>query len=80
MKTRTLVALCSIVLPMALLAQGVDPRLGKFPEAWPTHYGDYSGLAFFAGTLFPVWADGSNSAGTSPDGSLDVYTTQGAVT
>ena len=40
------IALSSMVLPVLLLAQGVDPRLGTFPESWPTHYGDYSGRRY----------------------------------
>jgi len=46
-KTSTLLALCSVALPMALLAQRSDPSpLAKYPEAWPTHYGDYSGRRY----------------------------------
>jgi alcohol dehydrogenase (cytochrome c) len=46
-KIQTLLALCSVVVPLALLAQGPDlSRLGKYPEAWPTHYGDYSGRRY----------------------------------
>jgi alcohol dehydrogenase (cytochrome c) len=47
MKTmQTLLAVCSVV-PIALLAQGPGPSsLGKYPEAWPTHYGDYSGRRY----------------------------------
>jgi hypothetical protein len=39
--------------------------------------GDYTGLAFFDGTLYPLWADNSNSTGDNPDGrlsALDQYT------
>jgi hypothetical protein len=32
------------------------------------NYGDYTGLAFFGGSLFPVWADNSNSTGDNPNG------------
>jgi len=48
MKTlTTLVALCSIAVPIALVAQGPDPsHLGAYPDAWPTHYGDYSGRRY----------------------------------
>jgi hypothetical protein len=44
---------------------------------WVLDYGDYEGLAFEAGTFYPVWADNSNSTGDNPDGRLhemDVYT------
>ena len=40
-------------------------------------YGDYTGLAFYAGTAHPAWSDNSNSTGTNPDGALhqlDIYT------
>ena len=38
--------------------------------------GDYVGLAFHGGIMYPSWADSSNSTGDNPDGtlvSLDVY-------
>ena len=40
-------------------------------------FGDYSGMAFTHGALYPAWADNSNSTGDNPDGTLtklDVYT------
>ena len=39
--------------------------------------GDYTGLAFLGGTLYPLWADNSNSTSDNPDGKLhelDQYT------
>jgi len=39
--------------------------------------GDYTGLAFYNNTMFPLWADNSNSTGDNPDGALhglDLYT------
>jgi alcohol dehydrogenase (cytochrome c) len=46
-KISTLLAVCSVALPMALPAQRSDPsQLAKYPEAWPTHYGDYSGRRY----------------------------------
>ena len=39
--------------------------------------GDYIGLAYHGGVMYPSWADSSNSTGDNPDGalvSLDVYT------
>ncbi|HUC76783.1 MAG TPA: acido-empty-quinoprotein group A [Vicinamibacterales bacterium] len=43
----TLLAVCSVALPIAVLAQGADrSRLAAFPDAWPTHYGDYSGRRY----------------------------------
>jgi len=39
--------------------------------------GDYTGLAFRAGVMYPLWADNSNSTGNNPDGrlsALDQYT------
>lgn len=38
--------------------------------------GDYTGLAFHAGIMYPSWADSSNSTGDNPNGALtnlDVY-------
>ena len=38
--------------------------------------GDYTGLAFHGGIMYPSWADSSNSTGDNPDGTgagLDVY-------
>ena len=45
---RTLLLACSVVLPIAILAaQAPDPsRLGNYPDAWPTHYGDHSGRRY----------------------------------
>jgi hypothetical protein len=45
--------------------------------------GDYTGLDFFDGKLYPVWADNSNSTGDNPDGTLsrfDIYTAQVTLT
>ena len=39
-------------------------------------YGDYTGLDFTHGVLYPTWADNSNSTGDNPDGTLhqlDLY-------
>jgi hypothetical protein len=39
--------------------------------------GDYTGLAFANGVMWPVWADNSNSTGNNPNGKLrglDLYT------
>ncbi len=38
--------------------------------------GDYTGLAFGGGIMYPSWADSSNSTGDNPNGTggLDVYT------
>jgi len=40
-------------------------------------YGDYTGVAFHAGILRPVWADNSNSTGDNPEGAFrnfDLFT------
>jgi uncharacterized repeat protein (TIGR01451 family) len=34
----------------------------------PTDFGDYTGMAFYGGTFFPVWADNSGSGGANPGG------------
>ena len=39
--------------------------------------GDYTGLDFYNGTFYPVWADNSGTGGKNPDGparQLDLYT------
>ncbi len=44
---------------------------------WGLDFGDYEGLAFESGSIYPVWADNSNSTRDNPDGrfhELDVYT------
>jgi hypothetical protein len=46
-------------------------------------YGDYTGLDFYNGHFYPVWADNSNSTGDNPNGSLsrfDIYTANVSVT
>lgn len=40
-------------------------------------FGDYTGLAFHAGSFYPCWADNSNSTGDNPagaGGNFDIYT------
>jgi hypothetical protein len=40
-------------------------------------FGDYTGIAFHAGSFYPCWADNSNSTGDNPAGvhnALDMYT------
>jgi acido-empty-quinoprotein group A len=44
-KTQTLVAIASVVLPIALLAQGPE-RAAAYPDSWPAHYGDQSGRRY----------------------------------
>jgi acido-empty-quinoprotein group A len=43
---RMMLSLGLTVLPIALLAQGSDSRLTAYPDAWPTHYGDFSGRRY----------------------------------
>jgi hypothetical protein len=41
------------------------------------NFGDYTGIAFHAGSFYPCWADNSNSTGDNPAGvhnALDMYT------
>jgi hypothetical protein len=48
-------------------------------DAGTFNYGDYTGLTFFGSSLFPAWADNSNSTGNNPNGALsftDTYTTR----
>ena len=49
MKANTIaLSLGAALLPLALLAQGLDPALLTKPpvDAWPTHHGDYSGRRY----------------------------------
>jgi alcohol dehydrogenase (cytochrome c) len=41
-------SLATVLLPVAVLAQGLDPALLTKPavDAWPTHHGDYSGRRY----------------------------------
>ena len=41
----TLLSLCASVLPIALAGQALDPA-AREKDAWPTHYGDYSGRRY----------------------------------
>jgi len=47
----------------------------------PNDYGDYTGLAFYNGAFYPVWADNSNSTGDNPDGAsgMEIYTARVAL-
>lgn len=48
----------------------------------PSDFADYTALAFFNGTFYPVWADNSNSTGDNPDGAtrMELYTARVTVT
>src|SRR5262245_53969750 len=46
-KIRTLLSVGLLMVPIALLAQRTEQSGGAaYPDAWPTHYGDYSGRRF----------------------------------
>src|SRR5262249_16764114 len=56
---------------------GVSSALVPAVSSTSFDFGDYSGLAFHAGTFYPCWADNSNSTGDNPNGTLsalDIYT------
>src|SRR4029079_9682696 len=36
-------------------------------------FGDYLGLDFFAGNLYPAWADNSNATNDNPDGRFSTF-------
>ncbi|MGH9891803.1 MAG: Ig-like domain-containing protein, partial [bacterium] len=67
-------------LPNVQVSAGTSDEDGSEPPGpccLDLDYGDYTGLAFFGGNFYPVWADNSNSTGDNPDGTLsrfDVYT------
>ena len=67
------------------ISAGVSNQAGATPPApiRDTDYGDYTGLAFDAGVMVPVWADNSNSTGDNPAGTgnaFDLYTALVSVT
>ncbi len=67
------------------IAAGASNQAGAPPpyRVRDTDYGDYTGLAFDAGTAVAVWADNSNSTGDNPAGAgstFDLYTAALAVT
>jgi hypothetical protein len=50
---------------------------GTVAAAQGFDFGDYTGIAFHAGSFYPCWADNSNSTGDNPAGvhnALDMYT------
>lgn len=67
-------------LPNVQVSTGTSDEDGSEPPGpgvADLDYGDYTGLAFFDGSFYPVWADNSNSTGNNPDGTLtrfDIYT------
>jgi hypothetical protein len=49
----------------------VAPPTGTQYQIVPSYtfdYGEYTGLAFYNGTFYPVWPDNSNSTNNNPDG------------
>lgn len=69
-------------LPNVQVSEGTSDEDGSEPPGpccADLDYGDYTGLDFVGGNLYPVWADNSNSTGDNPDGTLsrfDIYTAQ----
>ncbi len=64
-------------LPNIKVSAGVSSALVPAVSSTSFDFGDYSGLAFHAGTFYPCWADNSNSTGDNPNGTLsalDIYT------
>ncbi len=64
-------------LPNVKVSAGVSSPLNSAVQGTQFDYGDYSGLTFFGGVLYPCWADNSNSTGDNPDGAqnfFDMYT------
>jgi hypothetical protein len=58
-------------------ALNMQPFVGETWMPYGFDYGEYNGLAFHGGNLYPVWADNSNSTGDNPNGTrqtLDIYT------
>lgn len=64
-------------LPNVKVSTGVSSALVSVIEANSFDYGDYTGLTFYGGVLYPCWADNSDSTGDNPNGAMnyfDVYT------
>jgi hypothetical protein len=64
-------------LPNVKVSTGVSSALATVALGSNFDFGDYTGLTFFGGVLYPCWADNSNSTGDNPDGTLhyfDLYT------
>ena len=64
-------------LPNVKVSAGVSSALVSAVSGTSFDFGDYTGLAFHAGTFYPCWADNSNSTGDNPNGAgsyLDIYT------
>jgi hypothetical protein len=64
-------------LPNIKVSAGVSSALVTAIVNSGVDFGDYSGLAFHAGTFYPCWADNSNSTGDNPAGAggkFDMYT------
>jgi hypothetical protein len=64
-------------LPNVKVSTGISSALVSAVTATRFDYGDYSGLTFYGGVLYPCWADNSNSTADNPDGArsyFDVYT------
>ena len=64
-------------LPNVKVSAGVSSALVSAIRSTSFDFGDYTGLAFHAGTFYPCWADNSNSTGDNPAGAqstFDIYT------
>jgi hypothetical protein len=64
-------------LPNVKVSAGVSSALVSAISGTSFDFGDYTGLAFHAGTFYPCWADNSNSTGDNPAGAqstFDIYT------
>src|SRR5262249_34893582 len=69
----------STVVPNFLPNIQISAGTSNGGDAGTFNYGDYTGLTFFGSSLFPAWADNSNSTGDNPDGALsrmDTYTSR----
>jgi len=45
----------------------------------PNQFGDYNGMAFYNGRMYPAWADNSDSTADNPDGALAQPDTYAAI-
>lgn len=57
-------------LPNVKVSAGMSSANVVAVSSYKFDFGDYSGLAFYGGIIYPCWGDNSNSTGNNPEGTL----------
>jgi hypothetical protein len=57
-------------LPNVKISAGMSSANVVAVSSYKFDFGDYSGLTFFGGMMFPCWGDNSNSTHDNPEGTL----------